>query len=174
MPSFIIRQATAADLSALARVHVTAWNATYPGYPSPPTYELRESQWRAAFQAGDAHWFCFAVERDDGELVGFAQGNRYAQPDQPDYAGQLNKIYLLREYQRRGLGRRLMGHVARRFLDQGITSMLLFADAGNPSCAFYEALGGEKLRAPDGTVADANYGWRDLRRLADLCPVEPA
>jgi GNAT superfamily N-acetyltransferase len=168
--SFIIREATAADIPALVGVHVTAWNATYPGYPSPPTRALREGQWRAAFRTDDADWFCFVVEREDGELVGFAQANRYAQPDQPDYAGQLNKIYLLRDYQRLGLGRRLMEHVARRFLDQGITSMLLFADAGNPSCAFYEALGGEKLRAPDGTVAEANYGWRDLRRLAAACP----
>lgn len=172
MTSFTIREATAADIPALVRVHVTAWNATYPWSRSPPTRELRERQWRAAFRENDAEWFCFVAQRDDGELVGFAQANRYAEPDQPDYAGQLNKIYLLRECQRRGLGRRLMGHVARRFLDQGVTSMLLFADAGNPSCAFYEALGGEKLRAPDGTVAEANYGWRDLRRLADACPVE--
>ncbi|HEX2081465.1 MAG TPA: GNAT family N-acetyltransferase [Longimicrobium sp.] len=174
MTPFPIREAIADDIPALVRVHVTAWNATYPWYRSPPTHELRERQWRAAFRENAADWFCFVVQREDGELVGFAQANGYAEPDQPDYGGELNKIYLLREYQRRGLGRRLMGRVARRFLDQGITSMLLFADAGNPSCAFYEALGGEKLVAPDGTVADANYGWRDLRRLADACPVESA
>ena len=171
-PSLAIREATADDIPALARLHVVTWNDTYPGVRSPPTYEVRERQWREAFAADDGSWFCFVVERDDGELVGFAKGKRYASPDQPDYAGELNKIYLLREYQRRGLGRRLVGHVVRRFLGQGVDSMLLFADAGNPSCGFYEALGGEKLREPDGTTSYANYGWRDLRRLATLCPVE--
>lgn len=172
MTSLTIREATADDIPALARLHVVTWNDTYPGVRSPPSYELRERQWREAFAADDGSWFCLVVERDDGELVGFAKGLRYAHPDQPDYAGELSKLYLLREYQRRGLGRRLMGHVARRFLDQGIDSMLLFADAGNPSRGFYEALGGEKLREPDGTLSHANYGWRDLRRLASICPVE--
>ncbi|HEX5725578.1 MAG TPA: GNAT family N-acetyltransferase [Longimicrobiaceae bacterium] len=168
----VIREATAADLPALVRLHVTTWNDTYPGVRSPPTYEVREGQWRAAFAANDDSWFCFVVARSDGELVGFAKGKRYAHPDQPGYSGELNKIYLLREYQRLGLGRRLVGHVARRFLGQGISSMLLFADAGNPACRFYEALGAEKLRAPDGEVSEGNYGWRDLSRLASVCPIE--
>ena len=43
-----IREATAADIPALARLHVTTWNDTYPGVRSPPTYELRERQWREA------------------------------------------------------------------------------------------------------------------------------
>ena len=39
--------------------------------------------------------------------------------------GELNKLYVLRRYQRLGLGRRLVCLVARRFLGQGISSMLL-------------------------------------------------
>jgi ribosomal protein S18 acetylase RimI-like enzyme len=168
--SFVIREPSAGDIPALARLHVTTWNATYPGVRSPPTVELRERQWREAFASTDRGWFCFAAARADGELVGFAQGNQYTEPEPPGYDGQLNKIYLLREYHRMGLGRRLMGHVARRFLGQGIRSMLLFADAANPACRFYEALGGEKLREPDGTPSEGNYGWKDLRTLAALCP----
>jgi ribosomal protein S18 acetylase RimI-like enzyme len=172
MTPVIIRDAVASDIPALARLHVTTWNDTYPGVRSRPTFEIRESQWRAAFERTDGSWFCFLVARSDGELIGFAKGQSYSHPDQPDYAGELSKIYLLREYQRVGLGRRLVGHVARRFLSQGISSMLLFADVGNPSHRFYEVLGGEKLRAPDGTVSDSDYGWRDLKRLSAICPIE--
>jgi ribosomal protein S18 acetylase RimI-like enzyme len=166
-----IREATAADISELARLHVRTWNDTYPRAHSPPTYALREQQWREAFGRTDRIWFCFVVQGPGGELVGFAQGNVYTEPEPPGYQGQLNKIYLLREYQRRGLGRRLVGHVARRFLDQGITSMLLFAEADNPACRFYEALGGENLRDPEGKVSEGNYGWRDLRSLAAICSI---
>ncbi len=59
---------------------------------------------------------------------------------------------------------------ARRFLSQGISSMLLFGVAGNPSCCFYQALGGERLVSPRGEVSDGNFGWRDLRKLAAQCP----
>jgi GNAT superfamily N-acetyltransferase len=163
--SFVIREATAADIPALAHLHVTTWNATYaPMLTKGPSYEIRAWQWREAFAEhdGDAGWFCFVVERPGGGLVGFAQGRR---SDHPEFGGELNKIYLLSEYQRSGLGRRLLGHVARRFLDQGIGSMWLHGDARNPSSRAWTALGAEKTDADPG---NGNYGWRDLRVLATL------
>ncbi|HZO88042.1 MAG TPA: GNAT family N-acetyltransferase [Chthonomonadaceae bacterium] len=169
--SFIIREAVASDIPALARLHVETWKATYPHVPNPPTYAIRERQWREAFAVTDGSWFCFVVEERDGQLIGFAKGVPYAHSDLPEFSGELSKIYLLGEYQRQGLGRRLVGHVVRRFLRQGITSMVLFADPGNPSCAFYEALGAERLLDKAGNFR-GGYGWRDLRRLASLCPDE--
>jgi L-amino acid N-acyltransferase YncA len=161
--AFKIREATAADIPALTGLHVTTWNATYaPLLLKGPGYEIREQQWREAFASNEPGWFCYVVERADGKLVGFAQGNR---SDHPEFAGQLNKIYVLREYQRLGLGRRLLGHVARRFLSQGVNSMWLFGDARNPSTWLWKALGAEKTDPDPGT---GNYGWRDLRSLAAL------
>jgi ribosomal protein S18 acetylase RimI-like enzyme len=168
---FVIRDASAEDVPAIAQLHVTTFNETHcrPGGHGP-TYEVRESQWREAFEKADGTWFCVAVQRPDGELVGFAKGVPH-HDDPPGFDGQLNKIYLLREYHRRGLGRRLLGHVARRFLARGIGSMVLFGDAHNPSNGFYEALGAERLFSPAGEF-HGGYGWRDLARLADTCPVE--
>jgi GNAT superfamily N-acetyltransferase len=117
----------------------------------------------------EGSWFCFVIEGAGGELIGFAKGQRYAHPDQPDFDGELNKIYLLRAYHRRGFGRRLLGYVGRRFLSQGILSMLLFGDARNPSNGFYEAMGAEKLFAANGEF-HGGYGWRDLRGLVAICP----
>jgi hypothetical protein len=71
-------------------------------------------------------------------------------------------FYLLREYQRQGLGRRLIGHMARQFVGRGILSMVLFADAQNPSCRFYEAMGEERLLDEAGNFHGA-YGWIELR-----------
>jgi ribosomal protein S18 acetylase RimI-like enzyme len=169
--SLVIREANAADISALADLHVRTWNATYPEVEKKPSYEIRERQWRAAFEVTDGSWFCFVVEDETGELVGFAKGTSYHHRDLPEYAGELSKIYLLREYQRLGWGRRLVGHVARRFLSQGVSSMVLFADPQNPSCRFYEALGAERL-LDDAGKFHGGYGWRDLRRLASICPIE--
>lgn len=159
-----IREATVSDLPALARLHVATWNATYaPLGQHGPGYEVRERQWREAFARSDG-WFCFVVARPDGELVGFAQGNP---SDNPDFGGELGKIYLLADYQRLGLGRRLVGHVARRFLSQGITSMWLYGDARNPSARAWLALGATKT---DDDPGNGNYGWRDIRQLASFPP----
>jgi ribosomal protein S18 acetylase RimI-like enzyme len=161
--AFRIREATVADVPALTRLHVTTWNATYaPLLMKGPRYEVRERQWREAFGKTQTEWFCFVVERPDGELVAFAQGNR---SDHPEFAGQLNKIYVLREYQRLGIGRRLLGHVARRFRSLGMNSMWLFGDARNSSSRVWTALGARKTDPDPGT---GNYGWHDLATLAAL------
>lgn len=167
----IIREATAADLPALVPLHLTTWRATYQRILTEdelnvPTYAIRERQWHRNFETTDGSWFSFVVEDATGQLIGFATGRP---ADHPEFAGELNKIYLIGAYQRQGLGRRLVGHVTRRFLQRGITTMILFADPRNPSCRFYEALGAEKLEEDGGYVS---YGWRDLRLLASLCPLE--
>jgi L-amino acid N-acyltransferase YncA len=171
LSSFLIREATSADILALAALHVQAWNETYPHVKRPPSYALRESQWRDQFKDTSGQWFCFVVEDRKGALVGFAKGLPYSSTELPDYSGELNKIYLLRDYQRLGLGSRLVGHMARRFLRQGITSMVLFGVAQNPSCRFHEAMGGERLYSKQGEF-HGGYGWRDLQCLTSICPRE--
>ena len=86
----------------------------------------------------------------------------------PGFAGELNKIYVLRRVHRQGVGRLLLCTVARRFLDQGVTSMLLFGEATNPSNGFYERFGAERLYSDRGEFHGA-YGWRDLQLLVDRC-----
>ena len=169
LDALVIREATRKDIPALAALHVKAWSDTYPQTLRPPTFEIRERQWREQFEKTDGSWFCLVVENRNRELIGFAKGRNYQSDDLPGYHGELNKIYLLREYQRLGVGRRLVGHVARRFLSEGISTMVLFGTAENPSCAFHEALGGEKLYAANGEFHGA-YGWNDLHKLSALCP----
>lgn len=156
-----IRDATAADIPALARLHVITWNATYAPFGlSGPSVEVRERQWREKFAKGDSLWFCLVVQRADGALVGFAQANR---SDNPAYQGELAKIHLHRDYQQLGLGRRLVGRVARRFLSHGITSMWLYGDARNPSSRAWIAMGAMKCDEDPGS---GNYGWHDITPLA--------
>jgi ribosomal protein S18 acetylase RimI-like enzyme len=167
--SFTFRDATIADAAAVARLHVTTFNQTHlEARGTGPTVALRESQWRETLSKGDEHDFCIVIERADGELVGFARGTP---SDDSEYPAQLNKIYLLRDYQRLGLGRCLVGHVVRRFLRQGLSSMQLFSEAYNPSVRFYDALGGERWLSETGEF-HGGFRWRDLRQLAAICPVD--
>jgi ribosomal protein S18 acetylase RimI-like enzyme len=172
MNNSLIREATPTDVQTLARLHVATFNETHaPVLQNGPAYDIREYQWRQLFQTLDGSWFCFVVEDANGELIGFAKGQKYEHPDQPEFAGELNKIYVLRKYHRQGLGHRLIGHVARRFLRQGITSMLLFGEARNPSNGFFEALGAKRLFSKKGEF-HGGYGWRDLQSLVNSCPGE--
>ncbi len=166
--AFRLREARAEDIQALAALHVTTFNETHRGgRPGGPSYETRERQWRDAFERQDGSWFCYVIEDDRGELVGFAKGTPH-DGGVPGYAGELNKIYLLQRVQRQGLGRLLLCVVARRFVERGVMSMLLFGDAKNPSNGFYEAFGAERLYGDRGEFNGA-YGWPDLRTLITQC-----
>jgi ribosomal protein S18 acetylase RimI-like enzyme len=166
--SFHSRDARKEDVPALARLHVQTFNETHrSGRSGGPSFELRERQWRESFQTNDGTWFCFVVEDNEGALVGFARGTPH-DGGVPGFAGELNKIYVLRRFHRQGIGRLLLCQVARRFLERGVTSMLLFGDAANPSNGFYEAFGAERLYSRSGEF-HGGYGWRDLHSLATKC-----
>ena len=166
--TFNLRLAHLADIPRLAELHVQTFNETHRGgRPGGPSYELRESQWREAFDLQDGSWFCYVIEDDESKLVGFARGAPH-DGGSPEYEGELSKIYVLQRVQHQGLGRRLLCAVAGRFVDEGVTSMLLFGEATNPSNGFYESFGAERLYSDKGDF-HGSYGWRDLRVLVERC-----
>ncbi|WP_276482936.1 GNAT family N-acetyltransferase [Paraflavitalea pollutisoli] len=171
LESFTIREVTDQDLLPLVDLHVQTWADTYWTVKQPPTHETRERQWREVFKQQDGSWCCFVVQNRAGKLIGFAHGVHYSHPDMPGFEGELSKIYLLLEYQRLGLGRLLIGHIARKFLGQGIRSMLCFGVPQNPSNRFYETLHGERLYDKKGDF-HGGYGWKDLEKLAAICPID--
>ncbi|MRG45814.1 GNAT family N-acetyltransferase [Chitinophaga sp. SYP-B3965] len=162
--SFLIREAVTEDVPALAVLHVQTWNETY-GTPRFSKLGLRTRQWQEQFAAKDDSWCCYVVADPKGKLVGFAKVARYAHADLKDYHGQLDKIYLLKDYQRIGLGRKLAGYSARWLLERNISTMVLFGVPQNPTCYFHEALGGKKLINSKGGF-DGGYGWKDISILA--------
>lgn len=158
LDSIILRDAVAADIPALAELHVTTWNATY-NTERGPTIATRTSQWNQVFAQENRRDFVIVLEDKTGRLIGFAFGR----PEEGEFEGQLAKIFLRWEYHGLGLGRRMMAETARRFLERGIHSFMLFAELSNPSLGFYDHLGGERLRDERGQFNGA-YGWRDLTR----------
>ncbi|RFS16495.1 GNAT family N-acetyltransferase [Emticicia sp. C21] len=171
LSSFIIREAVTKDIEDLVTLHIQVWYETYGNSKHKLSRDYIHRFWKEAFERTNEGWFCFVIENTHThQLVGYAKAKPYASGDLPDYAGELNKIYLLRNYQRLGLGAKLVGHVARRFLSQGIHTMVLFGIPQNPSCGFHEAMGGRRLYSANGKF-HGGYGWLDLQKLAERTPV---
>lgn len=159
LDSITFRDAVAADIPALAELHVTTWNATY-NTTRGPSIATRTRQWTEIFAKEHRRDFVLVLENRDGRLIGFTWGK----PDEGEFQGQLSKIYLRWEYHGLGLGRKMMAETAQRFLDRGIHSFILFAELSNPTLGFYDRMGGERLLDDRGRFTGA-YGWRDVRTL---------
>ncbi len=161
--------ATLGDVPEIARVHVDAWRETYPGLLPDfvlrgLSYDERERQWRRALAEGET---CLYVARVDGVVPGFAAGGTNRDPEFADvYPGELYAIYLLRAYQGLGLGRSLFAAVSMWLRTQGFGRFLLWAVAENPSCGFYERLGGMRFitrptEVHGADVDESGYGWNE-------------
>ena len=173
-----IRQATPTDAPGIAKVHVDAWRSSYAGVVpdeilSGLSYRERQTLWDDILTSPGTDRRCFVAEtRDaqDAEIVGFASGGQ-ASGDHDGFEGEINAIYLLEDFQRIGLGRRLFQSAAKRLLDDGIKSMLLWVfEENHRARRFYESLGGELVARKDVTIGGAEvvevaYGWKDITTL---------
>src|SRR5215469_3583414 len=75
MSDFVIRDAVAADVPALAQLHVDTFIETHRG--RGPTYQLRESQWRQCFNEESPNWFCYVIVDSRGSLYRIDHGIRW-------------------------------------------------------------------------------------------------
>lgn len=171
----MIRQATAADAPAIARVHGESWRTTYGGIVPDKvlanlSVERREQQWARILGNPEATGFVCVAADKTGTIIGFASGGPEREHD-PVYTGELYAIYLLAEAQGKGMGRTLTQLAAERLAAAGHQAMLVWVLAANPSCHFYAALGGTPIREKPVTIGDATltevaYGWRDIRLVS--------
>ena len=172
-----IRLAHINDADGLARVRVDSWRVAYKGivpdeHLASLSYEKSASRWRESLSNANSASFVYVAQDDDGTIIGFASGGPERDGD-PNYLGELYTIYLHPDYLRQGIGRQLAQTVARRLIEMGLSSMLVWVLAQNPSRQFYEALGGKYLykktiEIGGASLIDVAYGWLDIHTLAQM------
>lgn len=171
-----IRGARPADAGAMARVHVDSWRTAYDGivpadYLAGLSYASRESWWEQVLATERPGVMNFVAETGRGDIVGLAGAGPEREAN-PTYRAELYVIYLLAEYQRQGLGRRLFATVVQGLLRGGFNSLLVWVLKDNlGACLFYESVGGKQVGCKTITIGGADlvevsYGWRDIGDLA--------
>ena len=171
-----IRKAAASDSCGIAKVHVDSWRSSYASIVPPEvlsglSYGDRQKMWDGILDSRTKGKHCYVAETSDDRIVGFACGGPVSEGCE-NYEGEIYSIYLLEEYQRRGLGRQMLLSTARRMKDDGIESMLLWVFEKNRGARrFYESLGGElrgrkEIRIGVAGLVEVAYGWKDIRTLS--------
>lgn len=170
-----LRPATIDDCPALGLVIVTASLKTFLGqipeedFDFAWTPEVSAHNWREYFTTAAPSGEFFVVATVDQRVVGYVLAGRAT--DRSDYARAVNALYVLPSMQGKGVGRALLGYVAKRLLAEGTNSLLIGCLKENPSCGFYQRMGGvEVYRAPNWMdryeSEEIFFGWSDLKELA--------
>ena len=174
-PLITIRKAALADAAGIARVHVESWRTTYPGIMPQEHLDAlsvaeREQTWQDILSRPDGDGSCtFVAETEGGEIIGFVHGGKERSGD-PDYAAEIQTLYLLKAHQGQGIGRRLLIAAARRLYQNGFSTLMLWTHVRNPARGFYERLGGVAARTTQRVIKgvtydDVGYGWDEAALL---------
>jgi ribosomal protein S18 acetylase RimI-like enzyme len=165
-----IRAATPEDAIAIAHVHVESWRSTYAGivpdeYLAGLDETLRVKLWQEWLNSGAV----VLVAERKGSVVGFVHAGRNREAVENADA-EVYSLYLLREAQGRGIGRRLLSRVAAVLEQQGFTSVALWVLERNRSRAFYERCGGrlaasKVIEIGGARLMEVAYWWPGLAEL---------
>ncbi|SHI06389.1 Acetyltransferase (GNAT) domain-containing protein [Sporobacter termitidis DSM 10068] len=118
--TFDIRDAAPGDAKACGFVHYHAWIETYTGLISD-VYLASLSPAKSARRFAEKKCRDMVVLTADGRAVGFAVYGKTRDGDLPETFGDIHAIYILREYQKLGQGRKLLEAAIDRLRRQGMT-----------------------------------------------------
>ncbi|MEF2098178.1 GNAT family N-acetyltransferase [Bacillus sp. CFBP9009] len=167
-----IRKAMEQDVRGIANVHINSWKTTYKGilpdqYLSSMNLEAKKKNWLRNLKM--LHNATFVAESDNGEIIGFAAGGP-EQTNDPHIQGEVYAIYFLQEYQRQGLGRKMIKAVIHELMIMEHQNLIIWALKDNPSCGFYRALGGQvraekTVKMAGIELIEVGFGWEDIQDI---------
>ncbi len=172
-----IRRAISDDVSGIAKVNVDSWRTTYEGiiqedFLDDMSYEKSKERWESRFKDPFAQGIVYVAEDGNGQIVGYAYGG-FERSGDTLYDGELYAIYLLRGYQRKGIGKQLFYQIVSHLLSINLQGLLIWVLNDNPSRYFYESLGGQLVRERSIEIGGQRlqlsaYGWNQLNELKVL------
>jgi ribosomal protein S18 acetylase RimI-like enzyme len=175
--SFTIREAIPDDAPGIAKVHIDTWRSSYSGiipdsYLEEMSYERAEGMWRERITASEPSGLIYIGESPEAGIVGFATGGAERTGKYP-YEGEIYAIYVLTQFQGRGIGSRLTSTIARQLGLEGFRSLLIWVLKENPARGFYKKLGGKIVAEREIEIAgvllpEVGYGWKDISKLTDV------
>ncbi|HRQ40269.1 MAG TPA: GNAT family N-acetyltransferase [Chloroflexota bacterium] len=184
MSEILIRPARIEDCPALGRIIVAATQDAFRGLVPDLclewlTPEESAANWAKNFQSeqslapGD---FLFVAETKRHRVIGFAMLCELSADNEQDshnlkaFSHDLASLQVDPTWQRQGVGRRLLSHVAGQMWSEGATHLLVRVLAENPNRGFYEHLGALQLGSRpyewEGYMTEEIlYGWDDMHGL---------
>lgn len=154
----VIRKAVAGEEHEIVCVNVAAWQTSLRGIVADDflnSLSADNTKMYGNLMQDVLDGRCVVAVKD-GKIIGFcsfgaARDNDFAQ------SGEIYFFYLLKEFQKQGIGRKIYQKAKDILADLGYQSLIIECLSNNPSCSFYAALGGEKVKEYDDEMGGSIY-----------------
>ena len=163
-----LREADAADIDGIARLHAESWRVAYRGQYSDafldgPVFADRLAVWTERLTSPSGNQYVIVAE-DAGAVAGFACAFG---ADDATWGTLLDNIHVDPARKRAGIGTRLIVETARWASRKfpGIGFYLWVLEANAPARAFYERLGARNAEQVmsdppgGGRISSLRYAW---------------
>lgn len=165
----IIRKATIADAMGIATVQTLSWKITYSGIIANSYLDNLDIDSKAEWWAKVISQNVSVYVAETDRIIGFATGGKGNGQDS-SYEGELYAIYLLKQFQGNGIGKKLFDEVVIEMMQNEISSMLVWVLKDNPSKNFYIKQGAklikeEVIKIGNEKVIEEAYGWSELSQI---------
>lgn len=141
---YIIRLATLNDCEALSKLKHNVWDETYRGIYNDDkidNYDYEQNQEKFLKIVLNPDIDLYVVE-DNGKLVGYMDCGIPIRPYK-DYKQEIGLLYLLKEYQRKGIGKELFRLGYDTIKDKGFKEFFISCNKFNINAQnFYKKMGG--------------------------------
>lgn len=168
--SMIIREAKKEDLLSVAKVQVDSNRTTYIGimpedYLNNLSFESKSKEWEERLFCENSKEFMYVAEVDNGQIVGYVSAS-FNRTDTL-FEGEINSIYILQEFQSKGIGRLLFKSIVTKYIENNVKSLILWTLQENPSRDFYQRLGGKiidkrSIIRGGKELLQIAYAWDDI------------
>jgi ribosomal protein S18 acetylase RimI-like enzyme len=181
-----IRVAAPDDALALGSMHIASWRETYAGLLPDKmlaslSIEARAAAWNKILRdPATEHSTVVYLAEHEGTIIGFGScgAQRTAGLKDKGFDGEIGAIYVLREFQKRGIGTRLLRAMSSDLLGRGFNAAGLWVLRDNLRARrFYEHYGGKVIAEREevrenAVLVELAYGWPDLKELNWLIAAE--
>ena len=180
LSDILIRIGRVEDAPLLANVHVASWRETYVGILPDAmlaalSVESRTAMWaRVMDQPASPGSTVIHLAELNEELVGFGScGAQHAENlKAKGFGGEISAIYVLRPFQKRGIGTLLLRTMASDLVNRSLTAASLWVFRDNlVARRFYERNGAQVIDERedvrnDAVLVEVAYGWADLTQFS--------
>jgi hypothetical protein len=175
LPKVTLREATKLDSAAIAHLHAESWRSAYRGilsddYLDQRAHTERAALWQSRFSEIASKPFFAVLAEAGAELAGFAC---VFPQEHLTFGSFLDNLHVVPQSIGRGIGRQLLGGVARRLIADKVPGgiYLWVIEKNSRARKFYARAGAVEverveLPIPDGSrLAEMRCYWPDPARL---------
>lgn len=157
----------------MARIYVQTWRDTYLSVlPYDYLFEMSVPRHEQVFvNVLNSNQLISFVAENAGRIIGFITGG-FERNGNNTYSGEIYSLYVLKNFQRQGIGGQLVSALSTQLSEFGIYSMLVRVLKLNPYRRFYIKMNGTYLRTEhqdfsgEGLEVEV-YGWLDTSLVND-------